>query len=298
MAVYLDTEAGYQKQVEAIQEQCLDYPMFVTVETLALCNAACEFCPYPSMERKGDRMSDELFEKIIHDLKDIPPSHSFSMHLSRVNEPFLDNRIFDFYRLVNRSLPQAKVAFFSNASVLTEAKTAQLSDITNVEFFILSFNDHRKDEYERVMQIPYERSVKHITALHERKQAGELDFPILISRVGDNTPADQEFIEWCESRFPDFIVTVRPRGDWIGMTSPKDFPVPKAGCKQWFQLHILADGRDAFCCIDAEGKFGYKQNAQFQHVLDIYNLPERRAIRANARYRQEVEICTNCTMYS
>ena len=42
----------------------LDYPREVTIETLALCNAACEFCPYPDLERQGTRMSDALVEKI------------------------------------------------------------------------------------------------------------------------------------------------------------------------------------------------------------------------------------------
>ena len=42
----------------------LDYPQEVHIETLALCNAKCSFCPYPTMDRQGDRMPDELIDKI------------------------------------------------------------------------------------------------------------------------------------------------------------------------------------------------------------------------------------------
>src|SRR5262249_27338104 len=31
----------------------LDYPQEVHIETLAMCNATCTFCPYPTMDRQG-----------------------------------------------------------------------------------------------------------------------------------------------------------------------------------------------------------------------------------------------------
>jgi len=52
------------------------------VETIALCNAACSFCPYATLERKGTRMSDALVEKIIDDLTGIPHRRSFLRDLS------------------------------------------------------------------------------------------------------------------------------------------------------------------------------------------------------------------------
>jgi len=43
----------------------MDYPFKVSFETLTLCNAICDFCPYPSLTRKGTMMSDSLIAKII-----------------------------------------------------------------------------------------------------------------------------------------------------------------------------------------------------------------------------------------
>lgn len=288
----------YQEQVAELKLDFLYLPSFVTIETLALCNAACEFCPYPVLERKGDKMPTEVFEKIINDLRDIPITHPFSMHLSRVNEPFLDSRLFSFYKMINQNLPQVNVSFFSNASVLVDNKIEQLFEIKKIEFFVISFNDHRKAEYEKVMKISYDRTIKHIDNFYRYKVKGDIQFPVLLSRVGDGTSADQEFVEWCQQRYPEFIVCLSPRGDWMGMTKTKNFEVPDVGCKQWFQLHILANGQEAFCCIDAEGKFAFGRNVNSNHVLDIYNSPERLAIRKSIQSRKELNLCANCTMLS
>lgn len=297
MSEYKRTLEEYQGQVLELRLNCINFPSFVTIETLALCNAACEFCPYPVLKRKGDKMPTEIFEKIINDLKDIPPNHQFSMHLSRVNEPFLDSRIFSFYKIINQELPHANVSFFTNASVLVEHKIEQIFEIKNIEFFVISFNDHRKAEYEKVMKIPYDRTIKHIDNLYQYKIKGNIPFPVFLSRVGDGTSADREFVQWCEERYPEFTVSVYPRGDWMGMTKTQNFAVPDVGCRQWFQLHILADGREAFCCIDAEGKFGFGQNVKFDHALAIYNNPERLAIRQSILSRKKLDLCANCTIF-
>jgi len=49
------------------REKYIDYPAIVSIETYSCCNAACHFCPHHSLERKGVKMSTELFEKIIND---------------------------------------------------------------------------------------------------------------------------------------------------------------------------------------------------------------------------------------
>ena len=72
--------AAYQNQVDAMRKSpYLDFPAHVHLETNALCNAACNFCPYPTLERKGTKMPDALIAKIIEDLRDIPHDAAFSI---------------------------------------------------------------------------------------------------------------------------------------------------------------------------------------------------------------------------
>ena len=99
--------AAYQSQIEAARKSpYLDFPAHVHLETNALCNAACTFCPYPTLERKGAKMPDALIAKIIEDLRDIPQTLPFQLSPFKVNEPFLDTRLFSILAQINRALAQ------------------------------------------------------------------------------------------------------------------------------------------------------------------------------------------------
>jgi sulfatase maturation enzyme AslB (radical SAM superfamily) len=84
-----DAEVNYTNWLTDLRRKYLRYPMLIGLETLARCNAKCHFCPYPGMERKGERMSDELIAKVLNDLTDIPADLPFRINFTRVNEPFL-----------------------------------------------------------------------------------------------------------------------------------------------------------------------------------------------------------------
>ena len=222
---------SYQQNVDAMRRSpYLDYPSHVHMETLAKCNAACDFCPYPTLERQGEKMSDALVGKIIQDLTDVPRHIQFQLSPFKVNEPFLDVRLFDIIGDINAKLPQARVTLTSNASPINEKNLAQLAAASNIEYLWISFNDHREKEYEKTMQLPFKRTVERLDLIHEKKAAGTLNFNIVLSRVGDNSDADQAFVAWCRQRYPLFGATCIPRGSWIGQVKDIDQNVPKVGC--------------------------------------------------------------------
>jgi MoaA/NifB/PqqE/SkfB family radical SAM enzyme len=68
----------YQQRVlELWNGPYMDFPAVLGIETLALCNAACSFCPYPTLNRKGEAMPDRLIAKILNDIEDVkdrPPA--------------------------------------------------------------------------------------------------------------------------------------------------------------------------------------------------------------------------------
>jgi len=93
----------------------MDFPAVISIETMSLCNAVCDFCPYPGLERKGERMPDELINKILDDVADIQDRPAWEVNLSRVNEPFLDNRVLDISEEIERRFPEAQHMFFCSA---------------------------------------------------------------------------------------------------------------------------------------------------------------------------------------
>lgn len=273
----------------------LDYPRHVHLETLARCNASCNFCPYPNLNRKHTKMSDELIDKVLNELTEIPQEMNFQISPFKVSEPFLDTRLFDTLEKINRLLPQAKIALTSNASAITEGKLEALQEIKNIGYLWISFNDHREQEYERVMGLNYQRTIQRLEMIHDTFADGDVYFSVVLSRVGDGTQADQEFVEWCGINYPLFKSSVFPRMAWTGQVEGLTVnEVPNMGCERWFELSITATGEVAHCCADGQAEYPIG-NVNDQHVLEIYNSPEYRKLREATVSRLTVSPCDKCT---
>jgi hypothetical protein len=288
----------YQRRVVDLRNgPYLDFPAVLSIETYTLCNAACDFCPYPGLERKGERMSDQLIEKILGDIEEIENRPPFEINLSRVNEPFLDTRILDLSVEIERRFPEATHMFFSNGTPLVEKTLLGLARLKKVGFLVVSLNDHRADHYERIMRLPFENTLRRLDLIEEMKAAGAFGFPIYVCRVGDGTAVDAEFLQFVKARYPSLSALVTVRGDWMGVVpSPAVGVVPDVGCRQWFQLHFLSNGKCAFCCIDSDGRHGIGDVRTAHAIRDIYNHPLKRAFRMEAPSRLSVEQCSGCSM--
>lgn len=272
----------------------LDFPAHVHLETFAQCNAACNFCPYPTLERKGEKMSDALIEKVISDLEDIPRSHKFQLSPFKVNEPFLDTRLFDLLDQFKSRLPNANVTLTSNATPITERTLDRLSEYPDLGYLWISFNDHRKDAYEAVMGLPYERTIERLNLIHRKKAEGSFTVRVVLSRVGDGSSADREFSEWVKANFPLFESSIFARGEWLGqIDSASSASPPNIGCIRWFDLSITATGIVAHCCMDGKAEHPIGDVSK-SHLLEIYNHPEYRKLRESALSRLEVDPCRKC----
>lgn len=278
----------------------LGYPSFVHMETLASCNAACVFCPYPTLERQGTRMPDALIEKIVGDLTAVPQDLPFTIAPYKVSEPFLDVRLFDVLDLIRAKLPSAEIYLSSNVAALTEKKMDDLARQSRIRVFTLSINSEDPGEYEAVMKIPFARTLSRLTALHERAAAGRYRFPIRLTRVTGGRTDDQSFVDWAKREFPAFQAMIIPRNDWIGnaVTPGAHDVVPDAPCHRWFDLSIMATGEVAMCCMDGKGQY-LKGDVRTQHVLEIYNQPRLVELRKTLISRQQAgDPCSRCTYIS
>jgi len=287
----------YQADVDALRDsRYLDYPRHVHLETLARCNARCDFCPSPGLERTGARLSDALIDKIITDLQDMPADLGFQLSPFKVNEPFLDVRLFDVLDDIEARLPQASIALTTNASALTPNKLARLHGRRALRDLYISFNDHRPQAYTETMGLPWERTLARIDALHRAMTRDGLDLRVTVSRVGDGSAVDDRFRLWVVDRWPGFATLVLRRGDWLGQVQTPVHAVPDVGCQRWFELSITATGQVAHCCMDGEARWPLGDVSQ-QHVLEVYNQPAYRALREQTRSRRQAEPCASCTFF-
>lgn len=256
----------------------MEFPTEVHIETQAICNAKCTFCPYPTMERQGDRMSDELIDKIIDDLRQIPSNIPFTIAPFKVNDPFLDKRIFSVCEKINTQLPNAKLRLFTNGSPLTPTIVEKIAALKNVIHLWVSLNESEPEAYKSLMDLPFEKTLEKLDMLHRRVAEG-YPHPVTVSRVADGTVRDQEFRDFLAQRYPLFQCFMIGRGDWAGQVDINSKKrVPPIACTRWYEVSIMASGKVALCCMDGEGKhvIGDVNN---QSVLEVYNSPQYRKMR-------------------
>jgi len=294
------------RQIQLMNAKCLnlrkkylDYPLLVHLETQAVCNAHCNFCPYDNMERKGMKMSDALIEKIINELADIPQNISYSLNPYKVSEPFLEPRLFDILGLIIKRLPNAKITFITNGVPLTEKKIQQLLALDTSRFGLMSIslNSLNPVEYESAMGIPLDKTLKRLDMLHDYVARGEFTIPVHVTRVAFDMESDLRFLINFKVRYPHFPVRIIRRNDWIGTINlnNKNNLVPNTACKRWFDLSITATGKVALCCMDSEAQYTYG-DANVQNVLEIYRNAQMERLRMMLPSRINTALpCGQCT---
>tara|TARA_R110000850_G_scaffold102932_1_gene212663 strand:- start:2282 stop:3478 length:1197 start_codon:yes stop_codon:yes gene_type:complete len=290
----------------ALGPRYAQYPAFVRIETTASCNAACIFCPYPKLERKGTRMSDTLVEKILADLTDIPSDHQFGVSFHHMSEPLIDKRFPKYVEWADIHLPNANVLVNTNGSTLNAANIDFLLAARNIHEINISFNDHRAEDYEFAMKLPFGRTVANLDMLHERLEKGASQ-KVVVRRVGDCTEADAGFVEFCKAKWPRFTAVSKAVKDFLGQidVGPGGAPiktmayaeVPISGCHQWYQMTITSQGEVAICCFDGKADWVIG-NVSDRHVLDVYNSDEMKIFRDRSITRLEApEPCRSCTIF-
>ncbi len=240
-------------------------------------------------------MSDELLWRLFGEIDEaFPKDLPLAIALSRLNEPLLDRRTLEFVDRMERCLPQASMWMYTNASPLSGRVLDRVAGWTQVELFNISFNHHERSEYERIMGLPFDRTVANIDALHARFKAGELAYTPCLSRVGDGSATDDLFREWCADRWPGFTSIAWEEYDYATTGSLYDpARIPDVGCHQWYHLSVLASGEVVFCCADCEGLAPIDSVAE-RSLLEVYNEPSRRALRTGCPSRRDVDPCLAC----
>ncbi len=295
----------YHKNVLKSQPNYLDYPRTVSIETLVRCNAACSFCPYPLSERKGERMDDDLVEKIIDDLSVIPKSHRFSITLTRINEPLLDSRLQYFHDLIKEKLPQARCSFWSNGTTLRKGKFEWMNEHKNASLTI-SLNSVDEEEHKRMMGFGLKAVLSNLDYLHGILADKTFNVPVTVCAPYENPEQAQHLSSFCAERWPLFKVSLRPYFVWAG-----DIPagleerenslsqvnqtekVGEYGCGQWYDLNFLANGFATKCCIDEKGFIDDDLfDSRKRSALEIYG--ESRSLREKQPGRKNVNGCEGC----
>jgi sulfatase maturation enzyme AslB (radical SAM superfamily) len=278
--------------LEQLRQQYLEQPFEVSLETLAVCNAKCNFCPYPTLERKGTRMDDSHIHFLLEQMADWKTP--FFISPFKVNEPFLDKRMIALCQIAERSVPNARLRLFTNGSPLTPYLVDQIQLLGRVEHLWISLNSHESAEYERIMQIPFAHTARNLDHLHNQIASAEFPHMVVVSKVVAKAGTADKFIEYCHDRWPMFHKVLIKQDGWLGYVPPVFTEIPNTPCLRWFELSILATGEASLCCMDGKGEF-IIGNTHTDLLIDIYNSPQWRDRRERMISRKEIHPCSTCT---
>ena len=257
------------------------YPKSVHLETQAICNAKCTFCPYTELSRKGEKMSMDSIYKIISDLERIPKSHNWILSPYKVNEPFLDERLDAILAMIYHRL-HCSIHLISNGNFIPDKSLEALHRLDKAFprrlKITFSLNTVNPTSYKELMKMNLEKTLANLDKLHklaEQPESKNFLNRITLSTVATNVPETKEFYSFVQNRFPKFSVTIAHMNDWIGDVqsyeshSLTDQMTLNRGCGRWADLSITSTGDLALCCMDAQGNFELG-NALKTNALDLY----------------------------
>lgn len=270
--------------IAEFKQHYADQPHEVSIETQALCNARCTFCPYPTLERIGARMSDELLYRLVDEMAAFKKPFYFSPF--KVNEPLLDKRLIPLCRTFNEKVPHGWLRIFSNGSGLIERHIEGIAGLKRVVHLWISLNSHRPKEYEELMGLDFEQTTRRLDVLHKY----EFPHPVVVSRVGE----DKDFAKYVNWRWPKFKIAMIKRDAWIDYTNATETEVPATPCSRWWELNITATGKAALCCMDGEARFGFGDLNEMT-LMELYNHQTLKAWRTGMSRKDVGHPCSGCT---
>jgi radical SAM protein with 4Fe4S-binding SPASM domain len=269
-------------------------PTQLAIETVNRCNAACVMCPYPTLQRQKGVMSSEAHALIIDKVAKWGAPISIITHAG-MGEPFIDRNICEKVVYEKSVFPAARVAIYSNASILDEKRALMVFD-SKLDILSVSLNAFSKEVYESVMNLPYERTQENLHRFIELNNQRGKPVEVHVSLIPTKHHTSEEvakFKAYWTPRADNVIVP--PLIGWGGHFDlgirKKQYP-----CRYvWQVLQVDWDGTVAMCCEDYETKFPLG-NLTKQSPQEVYNskmFQNQRSRQVQGDFKMP-SVCENC----
>lgn len=292
---------SYAQRINYRTKKFEEFPLLVSVETSALCNADCLYCARGRMERKLGVMSRELFEKIADEA-----AGRADMFLSGFGEPLIDNNLEEKVEYAKRA-GVGRVSFFTNASLLEPGRAKALVEagLDGIDISIdgataESFNSVRRGlEFEEVCE-----NVRYLASLRRNGRP----FIRLDTLVLPETGGEKKLVRRTFGPLVDRIVFRRP-DSWAGQIElplemdtsraerPSDYREPCIHL--WQQVNVYWDGTVPLCCRDFDAKVPLGDMNE-SSIAEIWKGEPLRTYRRKhlTRSFEDMLLCKQCRYFS
>ena len=286
----------------------LPFPRVFEIQTNNLCNGACLMCPISKVKNnKPERMSDELFEKIIKDIAE-NGTDAFVLPFLQ-NEPLMDNDLFKKLKLIKR-MSNGKIAtgFVTNGTLFTKEKIKELCE-AGVDDVFFSIDASTEETYSKIRKgLNYNRVLENIENLRLANCKTNIIAEFLLQK--DNYSELNDFKEyWGKKGIKTFIQSVNNRAGTVSnfrdvSLTREDFSFRKnltsileliitGGCWELIDhFNVLCNGDVILCCNDYSRRT-ILGNVKNNSIKEIWNSQKYQSIR-EAIFNKDFEKIPEC----
>jgi len=241
-------------------------PLFsrVEIETINRCNGSCTFCPVNKNDEKRPlaKMSEELFEKIINELKELDYSDTIGLFAN--NEPFLDTRLEAFAKRVREALPKVRIEVFTNGTVL---------------------------KLERFIEI-----IPYLDLLAIDNYSDKLEWHETVKAIRDYLKQNPEHKSKVSIRMRRETALMSSRGGQAPNNNKKK-ALPLSCLLPFYHMYIRPDGKVGLCCVDALYKYTLG-DVNEKSLKDVWYSDNFSQIREKIRKgRDTLDVCCHCDSF-
>jgi pyruvate-formate lyase-activating enzyme len=232
----------------------------VSLETMTACNQKCYFCPVSIAPREDEVMPEELFKRIIGELKAFSATLE-GVFLQSYNEPTLDRHFVEHLQLLfDAGLP---VAVLSNGSGLTPAKVDQILAGGALRYLCINLSTLDRDRYKEDRGADHLNVVlRNLDYLKDKPLAQQMRI-VVLGEMDATHQADFEAVRdrFAGSRFDVEMHHATDRAGWLEVGRKTVTPKKHlAGCdligsRPIQHLHITPTGACIICCQDYDENY-------------------------------------------
>lgn len=296
----------------------LSTPYIVYIDPSGACNFKCNFCPcYMSDYRAEERhkiMSMDLFEKILHDLKEMDEQIKV-VYLWGFGEPLMNPNLPRMVKRLREEKICRDIRIYTNGSLLTPEISHALVD-NGVDLIRVSLEGINAESYAQLCgcKMDYEKLISNLADLYHYSR-GRMQLGIKVVNASLKTEedvayfydtfgpiSDFSYIENIENVWPDCpdIVVDKSNGiyskNWNTVFGRKK---NKVCAEPLISMMIHSNGVVSACCADWKFATAYG-DVRKKSIGEIWNSKELREFQLIhlEQGRQFLPFCKDCIIES
>ena len=286
------------------------YPNNMMIELTNACNLSCRMCNHKNMKRKTGFMSEELFNKIIEQAKEL---NIKNIGLYTVGESFLHPKIFDFIKTAkNKGIEYVYIT--TNGQPLDKDKIQKIFD-SGLDSIKFSIDASSKEIYENIrIGGKWEKLVENIKLLRElRDKSGSklrifASFTITQDSHKDLPKYNSIFKDLIDETLFDFVSDqggqqVEEFNSMMPEIIKKNLNKLILPREKWYPCNLLwnrfittYDGKLTICCVDFEAclVYGDLDKNTLKECWNNEKMQVFRKIHKQGRF-EALSLCNRCS---